>query len=212
MAKFSIAFMIICVVALVAICQAAWREVLDLDEYAPARAPVLSDDDMIMLKTLRFYRDQKMMMQDPRKKKRKNKGKKNKKCVDDHESCSKYKDDCNAEGFADYMSENCRLTCGLCKKDDEYAPAPSPVLFDDDMIMQDPRKRKSKKKGKKNNACKDSEGFEDGFCANKKAELKKTMDLSDDCSENPAFQGLCKATCGQCKPVITETATDFLLD
>ena len=29
------------------------------------------------------------------------------------------------------------------------------------------------------------------------------MDLSDDCSENPAFQGLCKATCGQCKPVIT---------
>ena len=42
----------------------------DLDDYAPARAPVLSDDDMIMLKTLRFYRDQKMMMEDPKKKKR----------------------------------------------------------------------------------------------------------------------------------------------
>ena len=36
----------------------------DLDDYATAPARVLSDDDMIMLKTLRFYRDQKRM-QDP---------------------------------------------------------------------------------------------------------------------------------------------------
>ena len=48
----------------------------DLDDYAPARAPVLSDDDMILLKTLRFYRDQKNM-QDPAPK-------------DDGEGCKSY--------------------------------------------------------------------------------------------------------------------------
>ena len=37
---------------------------LDLDDYASERARALSDDDMIMLKTLRFYHDQ-MSMQDP---------------------------------------------------------------------------------------------------------------------------------------------------
>lgn len=49
-------------VALITLCQAKWewRE----DDYAIAPAQVLSDDDMIMLKTLRFYRDQKRM-QDP---------------------------------------------------------------------------------------------------------------------------------------------------
>ena len=31
---------------------------LYLDDYAPEPARMLSDDDMVMLKTLRFYRDQ----------------------------------------------------------------------------------------------------------------------------------------------------------
>ena len=38
---------------------------------------MLSDDDMIMLSTLRFYREQKMM-QDAKRNKKKNKNKKNK--------------------------------------------------------------------------------------------------------------------------------------